>query len=125
LSCDFVIIKAHKLPTATVNKQSQSKLLKIYFFPQSAMAFKNIFSGIKTSFAGPSSASSVGSYDSSAIGSQSIQSSQYSQRRQGSLPSDERYTNKKAWNSVRPDNQKEIPQCVQNRTNINAWNSMF
>jgi hypothetical protein len=77
----------------------------------------------------PSSSKSVATSDCSSLdGSDSIQSSQYSRKLHRPLRLDERYTNLAAWNSVRPIEDKrrnDIPQCVRNRTNIDAWKSTF
>jgi hypothetical protein len=111
------------------NQGSVTLFVRIHKYFFTIMAFKKIISGIKTSLNIPSSSTSVAASDSSALdGDNGSQSSQYSRRRERPLQLDERYTNMAAWSTVRPIDdfqQDDVPQCVRDRTNVDAWKSLF
>jgi hypothetical protein len=123
-------IYAHKNQSSALDCNQRSlPLLFESEIPLYKHGLQKIVAGITTSLNIPSSTKSDATSDCSTLDSDgSIQSSQYSRTSHQPLRLDERYTNLAAWNSVRPIDNKQhndIPQCVRNRTNINAWKSTF
>jgi hypothetical protein len=129
------------VPQSTVNTKtsvhhlkSHSKFSACFCFGTqlslfTSMVFQTIISDIKTSLNIPCSSASVAAGEFSALdGDKDRQRSHYS--RQRPLLLDERYTNLAAWNSVSPIHdyryqQNDVPQCVRDRTNVDAWKSLF